>query len=280
MLKKIVVGTDGSEHGMRALRWAIDEADVHRADIEAVLAWNLLDQHHPDRSERFDPGYNADTAKATLAEWVTEVTGDATPVAQRVVCDLPARALLEASAAADLLVVGARGIGGFQGLLLGSVSERVAQLVARPIAVVRALAPVRSGRVMVGIDGSEPSREAVRWGAAEARARDVDLAVVHACRVPMIDTPRALSRDPGVRDVAGGGRALLDAVLADPALDGVQVHGYVTDGPPARVLLERAAGAGLLVVGTRGLGRVARILLGSVSRQLLHHAPCPVVVIP
>ena len=279
MLQKIVVGTDGSEHATLALQWAIAEADVHGADIEVVLAWTFLDQHHPDRSERFDPAYNAESATATLASWITEVTGDRTPVAQRVVCDLPVPALIEAGDAADLIVVGARGTGGFQGLLLGSVSERLAQLANRPVAVVRAMAPVRSGLVVVGIDGSEHSREALRWGAAEARARDADLTVVHASRLPTIAVPRATSRDPELQRSADDGRALLDAALADEGLDGVRVHGYLTDGSPARVLLEHAASAGVLVVGSRGLGRVAGALLGSVSRQLLHHAPCPVVVI-
>jgi nucleotide-binding universal stress UspA family protein len=279
MLTKIVVGTDGSEHGTLALRWAIDEADVHRANVEVVLVWSFLDQHHPDRSERFDPGYNADSAKETLASWVEEVTADGDAVAQRVVCDLPARGLVDAGDATDLLVVGARGKGGFQGLLLGSVSERVAQLATRPVAVVRAVAPVRGGVVVVGIDGSTQSLEALRWGAAEAGARQADLAVVHACRHSMVTTRPVPGRDPDSDAPREDGRALLDAALADPALDGIPVRGYLADGTPAVALLERAAGAGMLVVGSRGHGRVAGTLLGSVSRQLLHHAPCPVVVI-
>src|SRR5690349_4369938 len=106
MLTKIVVGTDGSEHGTLALHWAINEAKMHRADIEVVLVWSFLDQHHADRVERFDPGYDADSAKATLASWVGEVTAVGDAVAQRAVCDLPARGLVDAGAAADLLVIG------------------------------------------------------------------------------------------------------------------------------------------------------------------------------
>ena len=195
------------------------------------------------------------------------------------VCDLPARALLEASDAADLLVLGARGTGGFDGLLFGSVSERVAQLATRPVAVVRAAAPVSGGRVVVGIDGSARSLTALRWAAAEARARDADLDVVHAWRLPMVAASPVVTVLPDYSTLEDIGSSVLDAALADPALADVRVHPHFVHDSPARALLERAAGAGLVVAGTRGLGRVSGALLGSVSRQLLHHAACPVVVI-
>jgi nucleotide-binding universal stress UspA family protein len=279
MMNKIVVGTDGSDHATAALRWAVEEAEVHAAEVEAVLVWSLLDQYHPDRSDRFDPGYGEDAARAALASWIADALGPGAHVGLRVVCDLPVRALLEAGDLADLVVLGARGTGGFEGLLLGSVSERVAQLANRPVAVVRGSAPVRRGRVVVGVDGSARSLDALRWAAAEARARDADLDVVHAWRLPMMAAPPVYAVFPGVDALADNGRALLDSAVADPALAGLRVDPHLASGHPAQVLLERAADAGLLVVGTRGLGRVTGALLGSVSRQLLHHAPCPVVVI-
>jgi nucleotide-binding universal stress UspA family protein len=84
---------------------------------------------------------------------------------------------------------------------------------------------------------------------------------------------------PDFSSLEDAAREALDRALAHPALADARVRGHLTHGAPARRLIERAAGAGLLVVGTRGLGRVSGTLLGSVSRQLLHHAPCPVVVI-
>jgi nucleotide-binding universal stress UspA family protein len=72
---------------------------------------------------------------------------------------------------------------------------------------------------------------------------------------------------------------LVDIALADPALAGVRAEAHLVNDTPARSLLEHADGAGMLVIGSRGLGRVASTLLGSVSRQVLHHARCPVVVI-
>lgn len=280
-MNTIVVGTDGSEYADCAMRWAVDEARLHDAELEVVLAWSYGDQYHADRGDRFDSTYDEDTARAALTTWVTEAIGDATDVTvrQRVVLDLPARALLDAGDAADLLVLGARGKGGFQGLILGSVSERVAQLAARPVAVIRTPAPVHEGRVVVGVDGSARSLAAMRWAAAEARARDADLDIVHAWWLPLMAAPPVVSVMPDYSMLERTGDALLERVLADSALAGVRVHGHLTHEPAARALLERASGAGLLVAGTRGRGRVTGTLLGSASRQLLHHATCPIVVV-
>ncbi len=278
-MDRIVVGTDGSPYATTAMRWAAEEAELHGSTLEIVLAWNYLDQHHPDRSSAFDSTYTEDDARAALAVWVTETLGADAPVEQRVVFDVPVRALLEASDAADLLVLGARGIGGFEGLLLGSTSERVAQLATRPVGVVRSAAPVRGGRVVVGIDGSARSLTALRWAAAEARARDAELDVVHAWRLPIVAGSPMVPMLPDYSTLEGGARAVLDEAMADPALADVRGRPHFVHGSPARALIERAEDAGLVVVGTRGLGRVTGALLGSVSRQLVHHSPCPIVVI-
>lgn len=278
-MENVVVGTDGSGNASAALRWAVEEAALHNASLEAMLVWSLYDQHHPDRSDRFDPDYGDAAAQATLAAWVAEALGADAKLSLRAVRGEPVRALVEASDAADLLVLGARGKGGFEGLLLGSVSERVAGFANRPVAVVRTPSPVRHGRVVTGIDGSARSLEALRWAAEEARARDADLEVVHAWRLPPMASPPVHAVLPDVSTLEENGRAVLDRALGDPALAGVKAHPHLTYAAPARALLERAGDATLLVVGTRGLGRVSGALLGSVSRQLLHHAPCPVVVI-
>jgi nucleotide-binding universal stress UspA family protein len=131
--------------------------------------------------------------------------------------------------------------------------------------------------VVVGVDGSAQALDAVRWAAAEARARDADLDVVHAWRVPiMAASPFAF---PDLSAMEAAGRTVLEDAVADPELAGTRVHALLTRDSPARALIERAADAGLVVVGTRGLGRVTGALLGSVSRQILHHATCPVVVV-
>jgi nucleotide-binding universal stress UspA family protein len=279
MTKRIVVGIDGSPNALIALRWAIEEADLDGATVEALLAWSLLDQHHADGSDSFDPEYSDVDAEAALAAWVAQAVGDKTKVALRTTLDVPARALLDAGDTADLLVTGARGKGGFEGLLLGSVSERVAEHARRPVTVVRASAPVRGGRVVVGVDGSKQSGNALRSAAAEARLRDSELDVVHAWRIPPMATSPYAPAFVSYDDLEVAGRAILDDALSDSALDGGRAHGHLHYNTAGGALVERGHGAGLIVVGTRGLGRLSGALLGSVSRQVLHHAPCPVVVV-
>ena len=139
MTNRIVVGVDGSDGGADALRFALDEARTRGAQLEAVLAWGLLDQPGVPEEREFDPAFNEDRAKARLAEVVVQAVGNepGVDISLRAMCDLPVRALLERSTGADLLVVGSRGLGGFRGLLLGSVSQQIAHHATCPIVIVR-----------------------------------------------------------------------------------------------------------------------------------------------
>jgi len=132
---RVIVGADGSESSRRAIRWAAHEARLRGAVLEVVHAWTLLGQP-ADRP--FDPDFGEDDARAWLTEELAAL-GDAVDdveVEATVVCDLGARALIDAGARADLLVVGSRGRGGFRGLLLGSVSSQVVQHAPCPVAIV------------------------------------------------------------------------------------------------------------------------------------------------
>jgi nucleotide-binding universal stress UspA family protein len=136
MVKRIVVGTDGSEGARRALDWAAAEAAQWDAQVVVVQAWE------------FTPLIVATDAPIDLAELrqntedaldaqVSEVFGDrAGSVEQRVVEELPANAILDAAADADLVVIGSRGRGGLKGLLLGSVSQKVVHHAPCPVVVV------------------------------------------------------------------------------------------------------------------------------------------------
>jgi nucleotide-binding universal stress UspA family protein len=144
-------------------------------------------------------------------------------------------------------------------------------------------APVR--RVVVGVDGSETSREALRWAADEALARGAELRVVHAWDVQSVGAGIGLT--PGRRTAAEpeGQRQVAEQLVSDLVKDELGDHG-LTDirpsigrGSAASVLLEAAKGADLLVVGSRGLGGFAGLLLGSVSTKMANHAPCPVVIV-
>jgi nucleotide-binding universal stress UspA family protein len=145
--------------------------------------------------------------------------------------------------------------------------------------------------IVVGIDGSAGSVAALRFAAEEARSRGAMLRVVHAWRMPLslVTTEPAAFGVPMVPEVAieevrrsalEEASAVLDAALASVDTTGVEVERGLVEAPPARALIEMAQGAELLVVGSRGRGGFAGLLLGSVSQQCTHHAPCPVVIVP
>jgi nucleotide-binding universal stress UspA family protein len=136
--KRIVVGVDGSTSSRDALRWAIGQAMLTGAVVEAVMAW------HVPVTDGWAPMFDLveDLTKAserTLANTITEVAGDSCPVTveQRVIEGAPAQVLLSAARGADLLVVGSRGHGGVAGALLGSVSQYCVHHAPCPVVVIR-----------------------------------------------------------------------------------------------------------------------------------------------
>ncbi len=142
--------------------------------------------------------------------------------------------------------------------------------------------PNTSQRIVVGVDGSDSSVLALRWAADEARLRQATLDVVHAWTDSGVGAgthASAFSVDlDGAQQAA---RAALDDVLDTASLSpDLRIERHVVMGPGATVLLDVAAGADLLVVGTRGRGGVAGLLLGSVSHACIKEATCPVVVVP
>lgn len=135
-----------------------------------------------------------------------------------------------------------------------------------------------TGRVIVGADGSEGSRRAIRWAADEARFRGAVLEVVHAWT--LLGQPDDGTFDPNYGEDEA--RQFLDAELeaVGEALDGVEVERTVVCDLGAPALIDAAKRADLLVVGSRGRGGFRGLLLGSVSSQVVHHAQCAVAIIP
>jgi nucleotide-binding universal stress UspA family protein len=283
---EIIVGVDGSPAAAHALQWAAREAARHGSSVTAVLAWGYLDQHGPDRWADFDPHYHAEDAEEALNSYVRGAVGEAaaSTVARRAVCDLAARALLDQSEGAELLVVGARGRGGFSGLLLGSVSDHCTRHARCPIAVVRGDHPVEAStpmrRIVVGVDGSHGAQRALGWALAEARAHGADLTAVAAWHPPLAGGVPFAPILADSRPFEDAARIMLDGALADADTTDVRVERLLVDDGAARALLDEAKEADLLVVGSRGLGGFAGLLLGSVGRQVANHAPCPVVIVP
>jgi|SRR5579871_4736051 nucleotide-binding universal stress UspA family protein len=139
------------------------------------------------------------------------------------------------------------------------------------------------GTIVVGIDGSEGSREALRFAIEEARFRGAELRAVNAWHIPpavygsgWAPAPIDLDEYRKLADKA------LEATLEEEgaATSGVKVTPIIREGQPADVICLEAKNADLVVVGSRGLGGFRGLLIGSVSQQVVHHAPCPVVVVP
>lgn len=136
-------------------------------------------------------------------------------------------------------------------------------------------------RIVVGVDDSPAASAALRWALEEARLRRATLEVVHTWAFPAMSELPGGAVDTLLADLERGATEVLGQVLDEVvgAETRVNVVRRVLQGAPAAILVERASGADLLVVGSRGRGGFVGLLLGSVAQQCVHHAPCPVVVV-
>jgi nucleotide-binding universal stress UspA family protein len=196
-----------------------------------------------------------------------------------------ASALIDASATAGLLVVGSRGLGGFTGLLLGSVSAQVSAHAHCPTVVVRGQGDA-AGPVVLGVDGSRPARAASAFAFAEAHRLGVGVVAVYAWNLPLPAGPSdavavALLDDGGVAQYQQQARQVLTDALADARRQypHVPVEERLADASPVRALLDASTDPAMIVVGARGHGGFTGLLLGSTSQSVLHHADCPVAVL-
>ncbi|GAA1695237.1 universal stress protein [Nonomuraea maheshkhaliensis] len=270
MARQIVVGVDGSAPAVAAVEWAAADADRRGLDLRLV---HVCEQWPHSEGVEYCAGVLE--AAADRARAVAGGTKVATDLRAGNVID----ELIGASATADSVVVGSRGLGGFTGMLLGSVSIAVAGHAAGPVVVVRA-PQTGHGRVVVGYDGSEHARAAMAYAIEQARAQGTGLHVVTAWQPPAL-SPYAIGYSGLIERIMEeeprAARELVEPWRAsNPDL-------VITDEQPCEhpvAALTRAAGtAGLVVVGSRGRGGFASAVLGSVSHAVLHHSTCPVAVV-
>lgn len=136
-------------------------------------------------------------------------------------------------------------------------------------------------RIVVGVDGSESARQALRWAIAEARRRDATVEAVYAYHQPFVTGYAAMGELDNLGHFENEAQQVLDAAVDAVDATGIPpVERKLLTGGAASVLVEEAKGASLLVVGSRGRGGFTGLLLGSVSQQAAHHATCPIVIIP
>jgi nucleotide-binding universal stress UspA family protein len=290
---RVVVGYDGSEPAQAALAWAATEAErrgrplivLHVLDYLGMIPspmgpFGWPDVNDEDVARIAKDGAelarkNADSIEITAVTRVAQVAGT----------------LIDFSHRAELLVVGTRGHGEFAGAVLGSVGFAVSAHAHCPVVVVRGDShrSLTGLPVVVGVDGSSGSDEAVLYAADVAASAHAPLSIVSAYRTlastdwaeasyvdleakggPVFDT---MARESAHKVVAAAGR------IAHNAYPQLNITEQAVEGLPARALASAAEGAGLLVVGSRGHGGFAGLLLGSVSHALIHDAPCPVTIL-
>ncbi|MGW1339502.1 universal stress protein [Kribbella sp. NPDC002412] len=281
--RPVLVGVDGSVSAQGALAWAAAEASYRHCPLQIVhtVTWPAI-------------GNPLDMTGATpigngvreASRWILdEAENHARHLAPGLVVSAElfvagaAPTLLSQAEDAELVVVGSRGLGGFRGLLVGSVSATLAAHAPCPVIVVRpqrdgtAFPADPTGRIIVGVDGSELSTAAIRFALKEAARRHVGVTAVHVTM-----PPRRQPAAPGVI-IDQAERQLFDESLDQLRVPGIDLQARVVHGHPAQVLIDESLGAELVVVGSRGRGGFAGMLLGSVSHAVLQHAHSPVAVV-
>lgn len=263
----ILVGCDGSPESATAVGWAVDHARRTNGTLHLISCWEWPTlQGAPITYGQWQP---EGECRSRLDRLRTSADLSDDRVSTDVVRGHPAHVLVRRAADVDLLVVGTHGLGAVSRLLLGSVSAYCAAHSPVPVAVVRE-SPGRRG-VLVGVDGSESARVALRWAMDYADAALEPLTVMQTVE-PSVDGDRETRRQL---------RELVEKEQADrgaAVISGLRIR--VLEGNPAHVLVEQSKYASVTVVGRRGAGGFRRLLVGSVATALAHHGQSTVVLTP
>jgi nucleotide-binding universal stress UspA family protein len=286
---RIVVGVDGSPQSGNALEWAVARARLGDDELELVNAYSITSSvdfyGYQGLAADQSVGWFMEFSERVLdaaASWVHDLAPELTCTRTSVIGH-PAPVLAAASEGATAVVIGRRGLGEAASVVLGSVSNRLTTQVGCPLVVVGKREPPTSGPIVVGIDGSAFATGALRYALAEAALRATTVRAVAAYDVPAppfrADAELVARWRAGVEvqaaDTITRAREEAQGSTASP----VTIRNVVVEGSPAEAILDHAGDAQLIVVGTHGKGLVRRILLGSVSRQVLHDADLPVTVV-
>ncbi len=285
---RVIVGFDGSDHAVRALDHATDEAARRGTALEIICGWPWGKHPLPDYGVTDDTGKLLYSSARRMMDTATErVRARAAQVAvsEFLTTESAARALLRCGRDAALTVVGTRGRGGFAGLLLGSVSLRVAAHCTTPLMVVRGENGDGHHRVLVGIE-SDADTDALHFAYQEARRRACSLRVLHAWQYPAAphgshaasyhltwDELEQLRK--GAETVSQYAVATLRETYPD-----IDVHPDTVCQQPGKALVEASRNADVAVLAAHRRPRRVGLQLGPVTHAMLHHSHCPVVLVP
>ncbi|RZU75757.1 nucleotide-binding universal stress UspA family protein [Micromonospora kangleipakensis] len=281
----VVVGVDGSEPSLRAVRLAAADAARRHRPLRVVhgFIWPLLRVPVDPLAEGPPGGGLRHQAQELVAAAVAEAEAAAPGlrVSGEIIDGEASAVLVGESPTATMIGLGDRGLGGFAALVVGAVAIQVASYADCPVLVARGEEHA-GGPVVVGVDGSALSRAAVEFAAEEAAVRGTRLHAVHAYTHPVSGGPGDMQPLVYEEHQLRGEeeRVLAESItgLTERYPD-VPVTRAVVQARPVAALTEAARDAQLLVVGSQGRSELTGLLLGSVSHGVLHHAACPVAVV-
>ncbi|MDD7384607.1 MAG: universal stress protein [Actinomycetaceae bacterium] len=280
----VAVGVDGSEESQRALLWAAREAATRGAQLQIVCCYQEPTNPQFGGVGAKDLGLFKDEAEQIAAESKAEVDALDVGIDVRTAIDPrdPTTVLVELSKTAARVVVGARGgSGGFADRALGSVSSALTSraycaVVVVPFVDLDRLLPVK--HIVCGVDGSDDSRNSLELAIREASRWGARLSCISAANFGGTTwLPGAEYHDQILEDM----KADLAEMISD-SMQGtnVDVRAHTVEGNPAALMTEFSAVVDLIVLGSRGRGGFAGLLLGSTSQVVLEHAQCPTIVVP
>ncbi|MFF3772472.1 universal stress protein [Streptomyces sp. NPDC002232] len=281
MSRPVTVGVDGSEGSVAAVDWAADEAAVRGDGLRLVYATRWAE--HQLGAMKVSHDDRADAAEGVLAETERRVGSRQPDVALTAdeVEDAPVSVLLAAAARAELLVVGSHGLGSVRGFVVGSVGQEVISEAQRPVVLVRpgyekdasrASGSGTARKVVLGLDVNEAKDELLDFAFDFAGRHGVPLEIVHTWHDSFVHHADAAARDERAAALAGAVRPFRDRY---PATEVAEVS---APGRAAEHLIEASSDARLVIVGRRRAARGSH--LGSVTHAVIHHASCPVAVVP
>lgn len=287
MGRPIVVAVDGSEESMRAAEWAAREATRRAAPLRIVSAPGLLPRM---RTYQAAPETVANAMRGLAARALGDAVDRVNEVAARLLVDTdliegpPAVAVADSGAGALLLVVGARGVGGFTALLLGSVSRHAATHALCPTVVAREETAAVHGEIVVGVRDPDEADATLGFAFEEAALRAASLTAMHALSWHELGAassrPAGAGHEPTSATAERAAKRHLQAVLGQwrHKYPDVAAAAEVVRGHPARVLASRSAHADLVVIGRHGTAGGPGD--SSIQHALLGHAHGPVAIIP
>ncbi|WP_086823925.1 universal stress protein [Streptomyces sp. NRRL B-24572] len=282
----VTAGLDGSPEGMAAARWAADEAERRKVALRLMHVWPNLAPEPVRAASEIDQNYWAKRlVRKAQAELQTRHPG--LPIVGDLVADDAEDALVKAASESELTVLGSRGPTSAESYFLGSVSMAVVARATRPVVLVRpephekGTSPA-SGDVVVTLKPHGPCDDLLAFAFEAAAARNVPLQVVHGRSLPLhAHTPWGVDHEV-TKKITEEAHQQLGQVLRPwrekfPAVEPVDA---VRLESPAEAVVRAAEGAGLLVVGRRKRRPSLAPRLGPVAHAALHHARCPVAVVP